>query len=159
MITLRAVPYEIPTDQDGETIEVNTSCSVTLGCCSIKNALTKITEKYKVRGSRQRTLENNLRQDITGKYREWSLEFKWFDNGSFNEVYELYKKQCDDFHCVQMKIDNRCDHSGDSCCDDTGGWVKVFITMGDKVYTEDTFQARGFKIKLEESGGERCSTC
>lgn len=157
-IQLKAQAYQLPADTDGDIVEKGSSCSVELGCCNKFNAITKVTEKFSLLGSKQRTMEGNIRRDITGKFRKWVIEFQYFDNDSFNDVYKLYKAYCDDLYCIWMKIDNRCDHAEGDCCDTTGGWVRVDLSLGDKVYTEETFIAKGFKITLEESGGD-CDSC
>jgi len=153
-IKLRAKPYSIPIDDNGNTVDKPALPIMHLWSTNDHDfGLSSLEEEYIDRAAKRRTIESKLRVDKVNHYRRWVLKYDYFDNKKFNDIYEYYVRQCDDNYCMEISIDNQCSGCATCSCDCTtdNRWVRVYMEIGKKNYVECGKYFEGFIITFEES--------
>lgn len=133
--------------------------SLDLWGCSVRG-VTSLKESIVSRGSKHRTIENSVKRDITGTYRVFKIAYQLLDYSRFKSINDIYKLQCDQLVCLQLKIDNYC---GEIDCDcnsiSSTGSMNVTMDLGDLDYIDNGTYIEDFDITFEESNSCDCNSC
>jgi hypothetical protein len=145
--------------RDAENNLIRECESLDLWGCSIRGIST-ISESYVSRGSKNRTLENAIRRDITGVYRVWKIGYQLLDYSRFKKIKEFYDLQCSQLVCLKLKITNYCGEQ-DCECSNVSDTVNVEVTMdlGDLDYIDNGSYIEDFTVTFEESKSCDCQNC
>lgn len=155
-IEFYAEGYNIPVDSDGDVVEKEASCTITITNCQPGLGFDTLTKGFVKRGSKHRTIEGKVKEDIVNRYRTWDIGWDNIPGNLYYEITKFFTDVCDENYCLKMNIFHEC--ADNTNCDDKNvEGVPVVVDVGEAELNDAYGLYENFNLTVEESATEDCN--